>query len=60
MPDYYSKLRLAIPPVVAEDVLHGVAVVRDELRSMAATFDEVSKAMSRLGTRALYLQPASK
>lgn len=54
MPDYYSKLRLAIPPVVAEDVLHSLAVVEDELRSMAATFDEVSKAMSRLGTRSVF------
>lgn len=56
MPDYHSKLRLEIPPVVAEDVLHGFAVVRDELRSMAATFDEVSKAMSRLGTACLEVQ----
>lgn len=34
MPDHYSKLRLAIPPVLADDVLHGVAVVMDGIRSM--------------------------
>lgn len=51
MPDHYSKLRLAIPPVNADDVLHGLAVLMDEIRSMAATFDEVSKVLSKIGQR---------
>lgn len=51
MSDYYTKLRLVIPPVAVDDVLHGVAVVMDEFRSMAATFDELSQVMSRIGQR---------
>ena len=49
MPDHYSKLRLAIPPVLADDVLHGVAVVMDEIRSMEASFDELSQIASKIG-----------
>ena len=55
MPDHYSKLRLAIPPVVAEDVLHGVAVVMDEFRSMSVSFDEVSRVLSRIGARPILI-----
>lgn len=54
MPDNYSKLRLAIPPFDAEDVIHGVDVVMDELRSMAVTFNEVSQIMSRIGSRPVF------
>lgn len=51
MPDHYSKLRLEFPPVTANGVLRGVTVVMDEIRSMAASFNEVSQIMSRIGQR---------
>lgn len=55
MPDHFSKLRLEIPPVNADDVLHGVAVVMDEIRSMEASFDELLHIKSRLGANPIIL-----
>lgn len=49
MPDHYSKLRLEIPPVLADDVLHGVALVMDEIRSMEVSFDKLSQIISKMG-----------
>ena len=54
MPDHFSKLRLAIPPVTADDVLHGVAVVMDEIRSMEASFDELSQIASKIGAHPIF------
>lgn len=48
-PDYLAKLR--IPPVPAAVVHHGVGVIMDEIRSMAATFEEISQVMSRIASR---------
>lgn len=48
-PDYLAKL--SIPPVPAEVVLHGAGVIMDEIRSMAATFEEISQVMSRIASR---------
>lgn len=48
-PDYLTKLR--IPPVPAEVVLHGAGVIMDGIRSMAATFEEISQVMSRIASR---------
>lgn len=48
-PDYFAKLR--IPPVPAEVVLHGIGVIMDEIRSMTATFEEVSQVLSRIASR---------
>lgn len=55
MPDYHSKLRLEIPPVNADDILHGVAVVMDEIRSVEASFDELLHIKSRLGANQIIL-----
>lgn len=38
-------------PVPAEVVLHRAGVIMDEIRSMAATFEDVSQVMSRIASR---------
>lgn len=48
-PDYLAKPRF--PPVPAAVVHHGAGVIMDEIRSMAATFEEISQVMSRIASR---------
>lgn len=48
-PDYLVKP--LFPPVPAAVVYHGAGVIMDEIRSMAATFEEISQVMSRIASR---------